>query len=271
MSPLWRDEVAILIAPRQLVLTRMSRGLRPRCIADLRRTVDEGASLDWRPALKVLGDCLSEAAWQEANTRIVLANHWARYAVVPWANDIANEEERLAHARICLANIYGNVAEQWRIGLSHAAPGEARIACAVEGDLLDELTAVAAAHGLRAVSMQPQLVASFNGWRHRLEDASGWFVNIDEGALAAARLVDGGWDRVYSARIGTDWAVELQRLRTFGRLAAKHSENGRVFVAAPAWLRKLANTREVGIEWLEDGDGDTADDEDLSVLKRLYA
>jgi hypothetical protein len=271
VSPLWRDEVAILIAPRQLVLTRMSRGLRPRCSADLRRPVDESVSLDWRPALKALANCLSEAGWQDANARVVLANHWARYAVVPWANDIANEEERLAHARICLANIYGNVAEQWRIGLSHAAPGAARIACAVEDDLIDEVSAAASAHGLRVVSVQPQLVASFNGWRHKLEDASGWFVNIDEGALAAARLVGGGWDRVYSARIGTDWSLELQRLRTFGRLAARHSENGRVFVAAPTWLRKLAADGDVGIEWLEDEDRGAGEDEDLSVLKRLYA
>lgn len=271
MSPLWRDEVAVLLAPRQLVLTRMSRGLRPRCIADLRRTVDASASLDWRPTLTALGSSLAEAEWQDANLRVVVSNHWARYAIVPWANDITSDEERLAHARICLANIYGNVADQWRVGLSHAAPGEARIACAVEGDLIDELNAQVAAHGLRLTSIQPQLVASFNGWRRKLEDASGWFVNIDAGALAAARLIDGGWDRVYSARIGTDWAVELQRLRTFGRLAAKHSENGRVFVAAPLWLRKLASTDDVGIEWLEDEDRGATDDEDLSVLKRLYA
>jgi hypothetical protein len=271
VSPLWRDEVAILIGPRQLVLTRMSRGLRPRCIADRRRTVDGSLSLDWRPALAALGTCLSEAEWQDANLRVVVANHWARYAIVPWANDITNDEERLAHARICLAGIYGNVAEQWRVGLSHAAPGAARIACAVEGDLIDEMGALVAARGLRLSSIQPQLVASFNGWRRKLEDRRGWFVNIDEGSLAAARLIGGGWDRVYSARIGSDWAIELQRLRTFGRLAAKHSENGRVFVAAPAWLRKLADTDDVGIEWLEDEDRGAGDDEDLSVLKRLYA
>lgn len=271
MSPLWRDEVAILIGPRQLVLTRMSRGLRPRCVGDLRRVVEGSPSLDWRPALTALGDCLAEAEWQAANLRVVVSNHWARYAIVPWANDITSDEERLAHARICLSGIYGNVAEQWRIGLSHAAPGQARIACAVEGDLVGELSAHAAAHGLRVTSIQPQLVASFNGWRHRLADATGWFVNIDEGSLAAARLTDGGWDRVYSARIGGDWAIELQRLRTFGRLAANHDGNGRVFIAAPAWLRKLADADDVGIEWLEDAAEAAADDEDLSVLKRLYA
>ncbi len=271
MSPLWRDEIAVLIAPRRLALTRMRRGLRPQCIADTRRQLEEGAPTDWRPALAALRICLSEAGWQGANVRAVLSNHWARYAIVPWAADVASDDEQLAHARICLGNIYGSIADQWRIGISDSPPGKARVACAMEAALLDELTSLIAACGSRLTSVQPQLVASYNGWRRQLGETSGWFVNIDEGSLAAARLVADGWDRVYSARIGSDWSVELQRLRTFGRLAARDSWNGRVFVAAPAWLRKLASADDVGIEWLEDSEGGEPQDEGLSVLKRLYA
>lgn len=271
MSPLWRDEVAILIAPRRLALTRMRRGLRPQCVATTQTSVEEGAPADWRPALAALAQQLADPGWRNANVRAVLANHWARYAVVPWANDIGNDEERLVHARICLASIYGNVADQWRVTLSQAAPGEARVACAIPGDLLDELNVLVASAGSQLRSVQPQLIASYNGWRGRLPRHAGWFVNIDEGSLAAARLATDGWDRVYSARIGSDWNVELQRLRTFGRLAAKDSQNGRVYVAAPEWLRKLAPTGDVGIEWLEDPADTGPDDEELAMLKRLYA
>lgn len=273
MSPLWRDEIAILIAPRRLTLTRMSRGLRPHCIAAAQVSVEDGAFTDWRPALAALARQLAEPGWQGANLRVVLSNHWARYAVVPWANDISSEEERLAHARICLAGIYGNAADPWKISLSEAPPGAARIACAIPGELLEALQLQLSASRTRLCSVQPQLIASFNGWRHRLPDSAGWFVNIDEGSLAAARLAAGGWDRVYSARIGNDWSVELQRLRTFGRLAAQDTENGRVFVAAPAWLRNLAPADIIGIEWLEgdESTGDDSGDEALSVLKRLYA
>lgn len=271
MSPRWRDEIAVLFAPGQLVLTRMQRGIRPRRVNDTRRNVEQFVLTDWRPALAVLDACLGEPAWQGANVRVVLSNHWARYAIVPWANEITGDDERLAHARICLAKIYGNLTDQWRVGLSEAPPGEARVACAIHADLLDGLRTTVAAYGSRLISVQPQLIVSYNGWLRQLGDATGWFVNIDEGALAAARLQAGGWDRVYSARIGTNWTLELDRLRTFGRLAARDSDYCRVFVAAPDWLRELAHAADDGIDWLHDDDAGTGAGAEVSVLTRLYA
>jgi hypothetical protein len=271
VSPLWRDEIGILIAPRRVALTRMGRGIRPRCIGEAARSVNTGSLTDWRPALTVLHNCLAEAAWQGANARVVISDHWVRYAIVPWSGDISNDEERTAHGRICLAKIYGNVADQWRVSLSEGAPGESRVACAMPEHLLDEIRTTLDSFHTPLVSAQPQLIAAYNRWCDKLPLASGWFVTIDEGTLAAARLVRGGWDRVYSARIGTDWAVELQRLKTFGRLAAQDNEFGRVFVDAPLWLRELAGDCGVGIEWLVDERTESTAGDDLSVLKRPLA
>ena len=99
--------------------------------------------------------------------------------------------------------------------------------------------------------MQPALIAAHNRWRDRLPQSAGWFVHVEDGALAAARLAQTGWDRVYTARIGADWAMELSRLRTFARLAAQTSASSRVFVDAPARLRRIAARCEPDIEWLE--------------------
>ena len=268
MSPLWRDEIAIRFAPGELVLTRTRRGIRPTCAGDLRRNVEAFTLTDWHGALEVLDGCLRDSAWQRANVQIVLSNHWTRYAIVPWANDITTEDERVAHARICLANVYGVAADQWHVALSQARPGATRVACAIPGDLYEALRSTVQANGSHLVSVQPQLIVSYNGWISHLDGAAGWFVNIDEGALAAARLVAGGWDRVYSARIGTDWSLELQRLRTFGRLANSDSGDSRVFVAAPEWLRKLASGDEEGIVWLHDESANVGGQ--LAVLRRLY-
>ncbi len=272
MLPRWRDEIAIRFAPGELVLTRIGRGIRPRCTADTRGTVKEFLLADWRPALAVLDGCLSDPAWQGANVRIVLSNHWARYAIVPWASDIKSEDERLAHARICLEKVYGHIDHQWIVSISDAPPGRARVASAIQRDLLDGLRATVHAHNSRLASVQPQLIVSYNGWLPRLADVTGWFVNIDEGSLAAARLDAGGWDRVYSARIGTNWSLELDRLRTFGRLAAKDSVESRVFVAAPDWLRDLASDGDDdGIEWLHDDAPGASAAAELALLRRLYA
>lgn len=250
MLPLWRDEIHVWLAPQEVSLRRMRRGVRPRCVLEARRAT-VSTQFDWQPALAALYECLGEAGWRSANTRVTLSNLWARYAIVPWSDALANEHEHLAHARIRLAEAYGVLGEDWRVCLSDGAPGETRIACAAPDKLLTALQQTLDSQHTRLLGVQPSLIAAYNRWRHRLPELTGWLVTIEEGALAAARLIPGGWDRVYTARIGADWELELSRLKTFARTAAQHGDSGRVFVDAPARLRKLAGACDAGIEWLE--------------------
>jgi hypothetical protein len=212
----------------------------------------EPVSVEWQPALAVLDACLAETEWQATRARVAVSNLWARYAIVPWSDTLANEEERCAHARICLVETYGAMGPEWHVCLSDTSPGETRVACAIQEGLIAGLRSILAAHRGHMLSIQPALIAAHNRWRDRLPQSSGWFVHVENGALAAARLVTTGWDRVYTARIGADWAMELSRLRTFARLAAHSSGSSRVFVDAPPRLRRLAAPREPDIEWLEE-------------------
>jgi hypothetical protein len=101
-------------------------------------------------------------------------------------------------------------------------------------------------------SLQPQLISAYNHWRGQLPDGGAWFVSIEQGTLAAARLARGGWDRVHSVRIGADWAIELRRLQTFGRLANNSAQEGSVYVDAPAGLRIAAGPSATDLVWLEE-------------------
>ncbi len=250
MSPLWRDELGVWLAPRELTIKHMRRGLRPVCIASTAREL-EGNGSDWRAALAALDAAVGGAEWRGAGARVVVSNVWARYGVVPWSDHLANEAERAAHARICLAETYGDLGAEWRVCLSEASPGESRVACALPEGLVTGLRVMLESHRIRLLSIQPSLIAAYNQWRQRLPEHTGWFVSIETGSLAAARLTPGGWDRVYAARIGDDWARELLRLKTFARMASQDAGNGRVFVDAPAHLRKLAGPCDAAIEWLE--------------------
>jgi hypothetical protein len=250
VSQPWRDETNVWIAPGEVRLQRMRRGIRPSADAETTRPLDS-AELDWRPALALLDRCLAEGEWQRARARVVVSNLWARYAIVPWSDTLANDTERCAHARICLAETYGAMGPEWQVCLSAAEPGETRVACAMHQELLAELRSIFAARRGRVLAIEPALIAAHNRWRDRLPASTGWFVHVEDGALAAARLAQTGWDRVYTARIGADWGLELSRLRTFARLAAQGSDSSRVFVDAPARLRRLAMACEPDIEWLE--------------------
>ncbi len=80
-------------------------------------------------------------------------------------------------------------------------------------------------------------------------------------------LSNGAWDRVHMARMSPDSSVELERLQAFGRVTRAAGALGRIFVDAPAWMRRDAAVS-AGIEWLEEGAGDGAQ---AHELERMYA
>jgi len=249
----------------------MKRGLRPLSLAESNRAVINGESQQWEAALETLAACLEETTWHRAAGRLIVADHWARYAIVPWSDELTDQDERIQHARYCLAKTYGDVVSQWTVTLNESAPGVEQVACAIPSALLARIHDLTEARGLRVKSVQPQLIASFNSWRSRLPKGDGWFVTLEEESLAAAHFTTNGWDRVHSVRIGGDWETELKRLQTFGRLARTSAIEGLVHVDAPRWLRGRASDAGNDIEWLDDESSDALEPERFALLKRLYA
>jgi hypothetical protein len=265
----WREQVSIYLAPSRVSLARWSRGLRSRVVLSAEVDVPSGVRGDLAPVLEKLAGVLADPAWHRAEARVVVADHrWARYAVVPWPSTKLDAEGHLTHARYVLADTYGDSVAGWSVTLSDAPPGRNRIACAMPATLRSSLEDVLAPARLELVSLQPRLLVAFNAWRPRLASDNAWFVSLDEGMVSAVHLRDGAWDRVHMAMLPRDWRVELERLQTFGRLARADGEGGRMFVDAPAWMRRGANVSPA-IEWLEEDEG--APNRELSVLQRRDA
>ena len=271
MSPLWRDEVGIFIGPRRVVLNRMGRGLRPVCIADNAAPVEGAGFSDWGPTLSVLAAVLADQRWRDARARVVVANHWARFALVPWSPELTGEDERLAHGRLLLQELFGDAMGGWKVALGETSAGRPQLACAMPDDLQSELVRILQSAKLQLLSLQPHLIVSFNRWRHRISRVGGWLVVIDDGALAAVRLHEDRWEEVHCVRIGSDWSAELRRLQTFGRLAGGNPENSRVLVEAPYWLRRVAAESSESLEWLEPDAGEAGTLEKLAQLAELHA
>jgi hypothetical protein len=248
---LFPDEVGIFIAPSKVLLVKTRRGLKPDCVAEQSIRVEAGAAGDWDAALAVLRGELEQTAWHTARARVVVANHWVRYEVLPWSVELAKESERLAHARYLLSATYGDIVEQWTVALSEAAPGAPRLVSAIPSALLADLTNAVTAHGLKLLSLQPQLVVAYNLWRHRFPRPAAWFASIDDSSLVAMHMSNGHCDRVRSVRISDDWVVELQRIQTMGRLAQGRPAEGPVFVDAPLCVRQLAGSDNASVEWLK--------------------
>ena len=271
MSPLWRDEVGIFIGPTKVVLARMRRGMRPKCVAEQGVSVESTHCGNWRPAIDELQRQLANDLWQSANLRVVVSDHWARYAVLPWSPELTRPEERATHARMILQEIYGDAVDEWTIGTSDSPPRTAAVISAISTRLVDELHRITSDNSLRLVSIQPHLVVAYNGWRDKLPESAAWFASIDEGSLAALHVTNGRCDRIRSVRLSDDWTVEMRRMQAIGRLAQDRPAEGKVFVDAPMWVRASADVGSEALEWLEDDRPVQNIADKVSLLKGMYA
>jgi hypothetical protein len=270
VSPLWRDEVAIYLAPCKLALVRRARGIRPRVVAETELALPSGTVGDLAFVLAHLAEVLAEPTWQDAAARVVVADHpWVRYGVVPWPATRLDAEGRLTHARYVLGDTFGEAVADWAVTLADTPPGRSYVACAMPPTLRAALEEVLAPARLVLTSLQPQLVVAFNAWRHRLPSDDAWFVSVDDGALSAVHLGRGAWDRVHMARLSPDWSIEIERLRAFGRLTRAAGAPARMFVDAPAWMRRGMAVGG-GIEWLEEDAATSAQTHELALLQRMY-
>jgi hypothetical protein len=268
VSPLWRDEVAIYLAPRRLALVRRARGLEARIVAATELAVPAGTVGDIGPVFARLAGVLTEPTWHGAAARAVVADPWVRYGIVPWPATRLDAAGRLTHARYLLGDTYGEDVADWAVTLANTPPGHSYVACAMPATLRSALEDTLAPARLTLVSLQPQLIVTFDAWRHRLPADDTWFVSVDDGSLSAVHLSNGAWDRVHMARLSPDWTVELERLQAFARLTRAAGAPGRMFVDAPAWMRRGA-AASAGIEWLAARDGAQA--HELALLQRMDA
>jgi len=271
VSRLWPDEIGAYIAPRRVCLVRLRRGSRRRLAREEEVAVGNTDQNGWVAALAALEARLKDPLWQGGRLHVMLADHWVRYVVVPYAPDLDSGEERLAHARALLAGSYGDPVNDWLVCLSEAPPGASRLACAMPAELLADLRELCVRCDTKLAALQPQLVAGFNFWRHRMPESGAWFVTIEAGSLAAVRVAADGFDRVHTVRIGADWSRELKRLQTFGRLAKASAADGRVFVDAPQTWRPAGIASGPELEWLEEAPQPTTTLHWLENMRRVGA
>lgn len=215
MSPWPPRELRVVISPDQAALWPVRRTLGLR---GLRRLIDEphivpcnsaSGATPWRAALQALETALPGFADGKTAATVILSNHFLRYALVPWRAGLSDAEEDLSFARHCFAKVYGKAAQQWELRLSQEAPEMPRLASAVDTELLGGLRGLFDSAGIPLRSIQPHLMAAFNGSRGRLQQHSAWFALPEPGNLCLALLQHGRWSRVRNLRVDRAWREEL--------------------------------------------------------------
>jgi hypothetical protein len=271
VSPLWRDEIGIYLGRHRVCLIRLKRGLRPA--VSRREDVSGGAAgPGWEGSMELLERELANGSWSNARARIVVADYWVRYSTVPWSDGLSSAAERTAHARQLMTEVFGDSMSGWSISMSDAKPGASCLAAAIPSALLDALKDATLRYSLKMISLQPQLIAAYISWGHVLPvNERRWFVTLEHGSLAAMRIGADGIDRVHSVRIGADWARELKRLHTFGRLASVTASDGRIYVDLPMPLWALRPNLGDALQWLDEAQPPMTTAHQLESLRRSVA
>lgn len=212
-----------------LALTRL--GLRRRFGAANRYPMPTGGAR-WSAAVGGLAAALAENPGMPV--RVVLANRLVQFRVIPWHAHLPGEAAYRALAQLEFADAFGNLADGWTVTLSDEAPGQARIAAAVPGELLAAIREAAADHGSRLLGVSPALTIAAGYWTDAGTGAPQCLVAAEAGQLCFAVRDAAGWRWLRQTRVDTDWAERLpQLLAEESRLANLELDRQATRVFAP--------------------------------------
>jgi hypothetical protein len=178
------------------------------------KAVELEAGGDWRAALDALPAILKAHAAREAS--VVLADEFVRYALLPWSETVKNAEQWLALARHRFGALHGAAAAAWDVRVSETAPLGARLACAVDRELIEGLASTFVSGGVKLVSVEPFLIAAFNRMRSGILSTVGsgscWIVVEEPGRLTLALIQRGAWLAIRSRRSDERWRSALPEI-----------------------------------------------------------
>src|SRR2546421_5153405 len=75
----------------------MKRGVKPTPVAEHEQRFEAARTDSWAAALEAFASLLGQSPWTGASTRVVIADHWARYAIVPWVAALNSAERSEEH------------------------------------------------------------------------------------------------------------------------------------------------------------------------------
>lgn len=193
---------------------RISLGTRRIHVSGTRevelQAVEAESGEAWRGALGALPEVLTAHRGNEAS--VVLADQFARYALLQHNDAVKRNEQWLALARHRFGALHGAVAADWEVKVTQTAPLGARLACAVDRELIEQLAGVFVACSIKLISVQPFLVAAFNRIRKTVGNGSCWIVVEEPGRLTLALLQRGAWVAIRSRRSDERWRVALPEI-----------------------------------------------------------
>lgn len=230
VSRLWPERIRITLLPREAELVRMRAG--PGAAVTERRTLScepRGGPHRWSGAVEAARAFVSDAAASGGELSVVLSNHFVRYQVLPWSPQIVTEQEETAVAGARFVQVYGPQARGWAVAVNPARAGAARLAAAVDDELLGALGQLAQDSALRLISIQPALMTLANRWRRHI-GSDAWLIVVECGWIVVGRISTDEWVSVRGRPMSAS-PVPLRDVVEQEQALSGDYDNRRIFVA----------------------------------------
>jgi len=212
VSRWWGEGLRVGLAPDRVELAyRRGWGREPEPIqVDCQRQAGQPL---WQAAIAALDGALTELGGESGlsgGAAVVLSNHLVRYQVMAWQSEINGARELEQLARLQFERVFGDATSSWTLRCSEGGWGQTSLACAVDTALLGALSDCMSKHGLRLASLQPLLMAAYNGFRRSLPRNAALAI-VEPGRLCLGLLADGCWVEVVSRRAQADAAEAVEQ------------------------------------------------------------
>ncbi|MCB5188736.1 hypothetical protein LG200_12070 [Methylobacillus caricis] len=216
MSPSWLEQwrprrllssITLALYPDRIVWLRTRRGLNIQ-VEDKGILEIATANGAWQPVLESLPQALSQAGAGGLSARVLISNHFMRYAIVPNPDGATSRAERQSLCRYAFERVHGAAVADWELQLSLAAVGGSALASALDRELTQMLRLHLKSAGASLVSVQPYLMAAYNQSASPAGD--GIFALAEPQRLCLLAWQSGSWVAVQQQRAGADWPVLLQ-------------------------------------------------------------
>ena len=228
------DELRIALCPDRVIIARVAGRWRPRVTAKkVAHCAGQGTG-PWRACVDTLQEMLADVAWKNATATVIISNHFVRYALVPWSEALASDDEKLVWVRHHFVEIYGEAVAGAAYRWSEDRPDAPCLASALDGEFVQAIGAAFSAAALGLKSIQPYFMAAFNRCARRVNGDATWMLNVEPGRICLASIVSGKWRGMASKMISADWRAELPMI--LGRellLAETDAAPKTVFAYAP--------------------------------------
>lgn len=208
MSPLWRDQIHVFLAPGRVDWVRLKRGLKPVQTAKAAVFCEPAADEPiWAAALRQLENILKEAIGAEVS--VILSNHFLRYVALPPQSEITTPEEVKSYADFRMREVYADRIDSWILSISDWNPASGAICAAIPRNLMEQLEQLAPGYRCKIKTLEPYLASVYDRWQAQLKGDKVYFAVIETGRICLAITYHGMWQSVRNQRIQHGAAEDL--------------------------------------------------------------